>query len=52
MVTRGHMMVDTGAAVTMVTRAWAEATGLKVTQGKKINVLGAGGDGVRVTPGK
>ena len=46
MVTRGHMMVDTGAAVTMVTRLWAEAHGLKVTQGKKINVQGAGGDAI------
>ena len=45
-VTRGHMMVDTGAAVTMVTRLWAEAHGLKVTQGKKINVQGAGGDAI------
>jgi Aspartyl protease len=45
-VTRGHMMVDTGAAVTMVTKAWAEAHGLKVTQGKKINVLRAGGDSI------
>ena len=40
------MMVDTGAAITMVTRAWAEAHGLKVTQGKKINILGAGGDSI------
>ena len=39
-------MVDTGAAVTMVTRAWAVAHGLKITQGKKINVLGAGGDSI------
>ena len=40
------MMVDTGAAVTMVTRLWAEPHGLKVTQGKKINVQGARGDAI------
>jgi Aspartyl protease len=42
-VTKGHVMVDTGAAVTMVTQAWATAHGLKVTPGKKINLRGAGG---------
>lgn len=39
-------MIDTGAAVTMVTQAWADAHGLKVTQGKKINIRGAGGANV------
>ena len=36
-------MVDTGAAVSVVSTAWAEAHGLKITQGKKINIRGAGG---------
>ena len=34
----------------MVTRAWAEAHGLKVTQGKKVNVQGAGGDAIPSGP--
>ena len=37
------MMVDTGAAVTIVTDKWAAAHGLRVTPGKKINIRGAGG---------
>lgn len=42
--TKGHVMIDTGAAVTMVTKTWAEAHGLKVTTGnKKVNIKGAGG---------
>jgi len=36
-------MVDTGAAVTIVTEKWAAAHGLRVTPGKKINIRGAGG---------
>ncbi len=40
---KGHMMVDTGAAVTIVTEKWAAAHGLRVTPGKKINIRGAGG---------
>lgn len=36
-------MIDTGAAVTMVTQAWADAHSLKVSAGKKINIRGAGG---------
>ena len=40
---KGHMMVDTGAAVTIVTKQWAAAHGLQVTPGKKINIRGAGG---------
>ena len=43
MSTKGHAMVDTGAAVSMVSAGWATAHGLKVTQGKKINIRGAGG---------
>lgn len=41
--TKGHVMIDTGAAVSMVTSAWANAHRLKVTQGKKISIRGAGG---------
>ena len=46
--TKGHLMVDTGAAVTLVTQAWANAHGLKISQGKKINVKGAGGTAIPV----
>ena len=46
--TKGHAMIDTGAAVTLVTQAWATAHGLKVTQGKKISVKGAGGAAIPV----
>ena len=35
------MMVDTGAAITLVTKAWAEAHGLKIKEGKKVTVRGA-----------
>lgn len=29
--TKGHVMIDTGAAVTVVTKAWADAHGLKIS---------------------
>lgn len=31
--TRGHMMVDTGAAMTLLTEEWVKAHGLKITEG-------------------
>ena len=40
------MMVDTGAAVTIVTEKWATAHGLRITPGKKIQIRGAGGANV------
>ena len=44
--TKGHMMIDTGAAVTIVTEKWAAAHGLRVTPGKKVQIRGAGGANV------
>ena len=35
------MMVDTGAAITMVTKGWAEAHSLTNKAGKKIDMWGA-----------
>jgi predicted aspartyl protease len=40
------MMIDTGAAVTIVTEKWAAAHGLRVTPGKKVQIRGAGGANV------
>ncbi len=37
------MMVDRGAAVTIVMEKWAAAHGLRVSPGKKIHIRGAGG---------
>jgi predicted aspartyl protease len=42
------MMVDTGAAVTMVTKRWAELHGLKVSNDKRVTIRGAGGQNVEV----
>ena len=42
------MMVDTGAAVTMVTKRWAELHGLKVSNDKRVTIRGAGGQNVAV----
>lgn len=44
--TKGHLMVDTGAAVTIVTQKWAAAHGLRVTAGRKVQIRGAGGANV------
>ncbi len=43
--TKGHVMVDTGAAVTLVTAAWARAHGLKVNEDDKdaVEISGAAG---------
>jgi predicted aspartyl protease len=46
--TKGHMMVDTGAAVTMVTKRWAELHGLRVSDEKRVTIRGAGGQNVEV----
>ncbi len=46
--TRGNMMVDTGAAITLATTAWVEVHGLSIKEGKKIAVRGAAGHGVQV----
>ncbi len=42
------MMVDTGAAVTIVTTAWAEAHGLKVKEGHNFAVRSASGEGMKI----
>jgi predicted aspartyl protease len=42
------MMVDTGAALTLVTKKWADVHGLKVNPAKKVAVRGAGGIDVTV----
>ena len=46
--TKGTMMVDTGAAVTLVTKAWADAHGLKVSPPSGIAIRGAAGHSVEV----
>ena len=42
-VTRGCMMVDTGAGITLVTKAWVEAHGLKLSAPSAGSVRGASG---------
>ena len=44
--TRGTMMVDTGASISLVTRKWAEAHGLSVTPVSGISISGANGNPV------
>lgn len=39
----GHMMIDTGAAVTLVTKAWAEAHGLRINSAVEVPIRGASG---------
>ena len=46
--TKGSVMIDTGAAVTLVTKCWAEAHGLKVTPPSGVNIRGAAGMAVEV----
>lgn len=41
-------MVDTGAAVTLVTKNWAEAHGLRVTPGSKLNIRGAAAQAIDI----
>ena len=41
--TKGAMMVDTGASITLVTRKWAETHGLKITPVSGISITGANG---------
>ena len=48
MPTRGNMMVDTGAAVTLVTRVWADAHGLRVSPPSGVTIRGAAGHSVEV----
>ena len=45
--TKGHVMVDTGASMTLVTDAWAKAHGLKVTP-KQLAVRGANNQAVNM----
>jgi len=42
------MMVDTGAAVTLVTKAWADAHGLKVSPSSGVSVRGASGQALEI----
>lgn len=44
----GHAMIDTGAAVTLVSRKWAEAHGLPITPTSGVQIVGAGGSPVQV----
>lgn len=46
--TKGYMMVDSGAAITMITKKWAEAHGLRISPSSKVNVKGAAGQDVNV----
>ena len=41
--TKGAMMVDTGASITLVTRKWAETHGLTITPVLGISITGANG---------
>ena len=43
MATKGAMMVDTGASITLVTRKWAETHGLTVVLASGISITGANG---------
>ncbi len=46
--TRGSMMIDTGAGITLVTRAWAVAHNLKISSPPSTQVKGASGQEVKV----
>ena len=46
--TKGHIMLDTGAALTLVSAKWATSHGLKTTEGKALEVKGAGGSNITV----
>ena len=46
--TKGHVMLDTGAALTLVSTKWAASHGLKTTEGKALEVKGAGGSNITV----
>ena len=41
--TKGAMMVDTGASITLVTRKWVETHGLTITLVSGISIAGANG---------
>ena len=41
--TKGAMMVDTGASITLVTRKWAETHGLTITPVSGISITGTNG---------
>ena len=41
-------MVDTGAGITLVTKTWAEAHGLRITSPSSASVFGAAGQAVDV----
>lgn len=42
------MLVDTGAGLTLVTKVWAEAHGLKISPPSPTDIRGAGGSAVEV----
>ena len=46
--TKGHVMLDTGAALTLVSAKWASNHGLKITEGKSLEVKGAGDSNIKV----
>ena len=39
----GYVMIDTGAAVSVVSRKWADTHGLTITPKTGVNIVGAGG---------
>ena len=41
MATKGSIMVDTAASITLVTRKWAETHGLTITLVSGISIIGA-----------
>ena len=46
--TKGNMMVDSGAGITLVTKVWAEAHGLRISAPPLTSVRGAAGQAVEV----
>ena len=44
--TRGSVMIDTGASITLVTKRWADAHGLKVAPTDELRITGANGQPV------
>lgn len=45
---KGRMMIDTGAAITLVTKAWADAHGLQIRPSSGIAVRGASRQSITV----
>ena len=41
-------MIDTGASITLVSKTWAEAHGLKITEVQGVRIRGAAGQAIEV----